>query len=113
VPHQPTREPDVAERAAIPMRFTSFQPISPAATRQWKRTIEFFNDTLAQGEAAAHPLVRGSAARMVAASALATFPNTALQTPTGRDERDATSATVRRAVRSSTGTGAAGASASR
>jgi AraC-like DNA-binding protein len=89
---------DVTDRAPAPLRFSSFQPISRAAGAQWKRAVAFFSDTLAQREAAAHPLVRGAAARLVAASALATFPNTALQPAAGRDERDATSATVRRAV---------------
>jgi len=35
---------------------------------------------------------------MLAATTLATFPNTVITEPTARDRRDATSATVRRAI---------------
>jgi transcriptional regulator GlxA family with amidase domain len=49
-------------------------------------------------EAIAQPLIRGTAARLLAATALATFPNTAVTEPTSQDRRDATSATVRRAI---------------
>jgi transcriptional regulator GlxA family with amidase domain len=53
---------------------------------------------LANPEAAASPLIVGSTARLLAATALATFPNTALPGPGVRDRRDASPATLRRAI---------------
>jgi transcriptional regulator GlxA family with amidase domain len=44
------------------------------------------------------PLLVGSAAQMLAAATLATFPNTALADPTIEDRHDASSVTLRRAV---------------
>ena len=50
-------------------------------------------------EAAASPLIIGSTARLLAATALAIFPNTALSGPGARDRSDASSpATLRRAI---------------
>ena len=46
----------------------------------------------------AHPLVAGNAARLLVATALATFPNTALTEPTIEDRHDAHPATLRRAI---------------
>jgi AraC-like DNA-binding protein len=85
-------------RASGPIRFTGFQPISERATANWKRTTDYLAELLANTEAVAQPLIRGSAARMLAAAALTTFPNTAVVEPTCQDRRDATSATVRRAI---------------
>jgi AraC-like DNA-binding protein len=85
-------------RRAGPIRLTSFQPRSDLAALQWQRTVTLLREVLANSEAAAQPLIRGSAARMLAATMLTTFPNTAIIDPTAQDRRDATSATVRRAI---------------
>jgi AraC-like DNA-binding protein len=85
-------------RAPGPIRFTGFQPISRPAAANWKLTVNYLAELLANTEVVAQPVIRGSAARLLAATALSTFPNTALVEPTGQDRRDATSATVRRAV---------------
>jgi AraC-like DNA-binding protein len=85
-------------RAPGPIRFTAFQPISHGAAANWKRTTDFLAELLANTDAAAQPLIRGTASRLLAAAALTTFPNTAIIDPTCQDRRDATSATVRRAV---------------
>jgi AraC-like DNA-binding protein len=87
----PTRKPG-------PIRFTRFQPISRGAATHWKNSVTYLTDLLAHPEPAAQPLIRGSAARLLAATALGTFPNTAITEPTAQDRRDATSATVRRAI---------------
>jgi AraC-like DNA-binding protein len=69
-----------------------------SAALQWQRTVTYLRDLLANTEAAAQPLIRGNAARMLAATVLATFPNTAVVDPTAQDRHDATGTTVRRAT---------------
>jgi AraC-like DNA-binding protein len=85
-------------RVAGPIRLTSYQPTSVSAALQWQRTVTYLRDLLANTEAAAQPLIRGNAARMLAATVLATFPNTAVIDPTAQDRHDATGTTVRRAT---------------
>jgi AraC-like DNA-binding protein len=85
-------------RLAGPIRLTSFQPRSALAALQWQRTVTFLRDLLANTEAVAQPLIRGNAARLLAATVLATFPNTAIIDPTAQDRQDATSTTLRRAI---------------
>jgi AraC-like DNA-binding protein len=86
------------DRVAGPIRLTSLQPRSALAARQWRRTVAFLREVLDNSEVAAQPLITGNAARMLAATVLTTFPNTAIIDPTAQDRRDATSATVRRAT---------------
>jgi len=85
-------------RGAGPIRLTSFRPRSALAGLQWQRTVTLLREVLENSEASAQPLIRGSAARMLAATVLTTFPNTAIIDPTAQDRRDATSTTVRRAI---------------
>jgi AraC-like DNA-binding protein len=85
-------------RAPGPIRFTGYQPVSPAAAEHWRHTVSYLGEVLANTEAAAQPLIRGTSARLLAATALTTFPNTAVTDPTARDRHDATTATVRRAT---------------
>jgi AraC-like DNA-binding protein len=85
-------------RVAGPIRLTGLQPRSALAALQWQRTVTFLREVLENAEASALPLIRGSAARMLAATVLTTFPNTAIIDPTAQDRRDATSTTVRRAI---------------
>jgi len=87
-----------SSRAPGPIRFTGYQPVSAAAAAHWRNTTHYLGELLANPEAAAQPLIKGNGARMLAATALATFPNTAVMAPSGRDRSDATSATVRRVV---------------
>jgi AraC-like DNA-binding protein len=87
----PTRKPG-------PIRFTGFQHISRAAAAHWKTTTGYLAELLTHPEVAAQPLIRGSAARLLAATALATFPNTAVTSPSAQDRNDATDTCVRRAV---------------
>jgi AraC-like DNA-binding protein len=85
-------------RTAGPIRFTSYQPTSVSAALQWQRTIAYLRDVLANTGSAAQPLITGNAARLLAATVLTTFPNTAVIDPTAQDRNDATTATVRRAI---------------
>jgi AraC-like DNA-binding protein len=53
---------------------------------------------LASPGTASHPLVTANAARLLAATALAAFPNNALADPTSQDRNDGSPVTLRRAV---------------
>lgn len=86
-----------ASRVPGPIRLTGDKPISPAAARHWQRTIAYLDEVLGNDQATAQPLIVGCAARLLAATVLATFPNTALIDPTAQDRHDGTAATLRRA----------------
>jgi AraC-like DNA-binding protein len=64
----------------------------------WRSATRFVDDLLASPEAAASPLLIGSARRLLVATALTIFPNTAVAPATTGDSRDAHPVTVRRAV---------------
>ncbi|WP_435208373.1 AraC family transcriptional regulator [Micromonospora sp. bgisy143] len=82
-----------------PIRFTDLGRVDAALARQWRRTTRYVHDVVLDNPiTSAQPLVIGSAARMLAAAALAIFPNTAFTDDTAGDRQDATTATVRRAV---------------
>jgi AraC-like DNA-binding protein len=87
-------------RAPAPVRFTGMAAVSAAAAQRLLATLEFAWE-LVIGSAAAdnEPLVTGSAARLVAATVLNTFPNTAATEPDRGDRRDAGRGTLHRAVR--------------
>ncbi|RZT78084.1 helix-turn-helix protein [Micromonospora violae] len=81
------------------IQFTELGPVSAALARQWHNTTSFVREIVLNSPAAgAQPLVIGNAARMLAAAALAVFPNTAFTEPTAADRHDATTATLRRAI---------------
>jgi AraC-like DNA-binding protein len=86
---------------AVPgrLRLTGYRPVSPEAARTWNRTIDFVRDGfLANEETPASPLLAGGIARLLAASALATFPNHAAGEPDPAESRDAHTVTLQRAV---------------
>ncbi|MEV8321410.1 helix-turn-helix domain-containing protein [Streptomyces sp. NPDC059900] len=85
-------------RPSPPLRFTSLRPSSPAAAQQWKNAAGFARDLLTSEQAAISPLITGSTARLLAATALTVFPNTALPGPSSTDDRDARPGTLRRAT---------------
>lgn len=80
------------------IRFTSHRPTGPGAAEHWRRTVSYVGELLAGPDAAGGALVRASAARLVAASVLATFPNTGLLDSTLQDRNDAHPGALRRAV---------------
>jgi AraC-like DNA-binding protein len=82
-----------------PVRLTGYEPVSPQAAAQWCATYAYVRDTvLASPDAAGQSLVATSAARLLAATALAVFPNNALTDPTTGDRHDASPPALRRAV---------------
>jgi AraC-like DNA-binding protein len=85
-------------RAPGSIRFTGYQPVSAAAAEHWRRTVSYLGEMLGNIEVARQPLIRGHGARLLAATMLTTFPNTALADPTAQDRHDAMTATVRRAT---------------
>jgi AraC-like DNA-binding protein len=85
-------------RRPPPVRFTGYQPATPAGTRLWLQTHQFVRDQIRHQEAAATPLFGAAAAELLAATALSVFPNNARTGPTTEDRRDAHPATLRRAV---------------
>ncbi|GIJ79139.1 AraC-type DNA-binding protein [Micromonospora phaseoli] len=86
------------DRAAT-VQFTGLTPTSPALARLWRHTTIYLNQVvLGNPSAYRQPLVIANAARMLAASALAVFPNTTAGEPTTTDRLAATNATLRRAT---------------
>ncbi|MEV2238269.1 helix-turn-helix transcriptional regulator [Micromonospora sp. NPDC049891] len=81
------------------VRFTGLTPASPALAGLWRHTMSYLNHVvLGNPYAYREPLVIANAARMLAASALAVFPNTTAGWPSATDRRAATTATLRRAT---------------
>ncbi|MEA5361001.1 helix-turn-helix transcriptional regulator [Amycolatopsis sp., V23-08] len=84
---------------ASAVRFASDRPVPEAASRTWVSTVDLMIEGLAADPGVlAHPLVVANAARLLAATALATFPNTAAAEPTIEDRHDAHPQTLRRAI---------------
>lgn len=81
-----------------PVRFTSLAPVSTAAAGCWKVARSHAAGVLGNPYASGQPLLIGAAARMLAATALATFPSNILTEPTAIDRHDASGATARRAA---------------
>lgn len=85
------------DRVRIP-RFRSLHPSGPAARRQWHATIRYADELLANTEAVASSLVVGNTARLLAATALAVFPNELVPEPSRRDNVGTGEFTLRRAI---------------
>ncbi|MEJ2863602.1 helix-turn-helix transcriptional regulator [Actinomycetospora flava] len=85
------------DRNPAPLRFDSLAPSSPRAAAQWKRAAAFAREVLDDDQTAASPLVLGSTARLLAATALAVFPNNLLPEHGVTGDQRATPDTVRRA----------------
>ncbi|MFI5834231.1 helix-turn-helix transcriptional regulator [Micromonospora sp. NPDC051300] len=84
-------------RRAGSVRFTSHRPVSAAAAETWETVYGYARETVDLG-AAGEPLLAGSVARLLVATALSVFPNDALSDPTISDRRDAHPRALRRAV---------------
>ena len=83
---------------SAPLRFLSAHPASPAARAQWSAVTRYVDGLLASPGATLSPMIITSTARLLAATALTVFPNTALAPAAPRDRRDASGVTVRRAT---------------
>jgi AraC-like DNA-binding protein len=88
--------PEATEAPAL----TSARPVSPEHALVWRRAVDFVAGSLAEvPRAAESPLVLGSAERLLAGLAFATFPGAVAAAPARRDLRDArVPAALRRAV---------------
>jgi AraC-like DNA-binding protein len=82
-----------------PLPWWEFRAYEPAAggADLWRKTTRFVDDLLA-GPGSDEPLLIGAAGRLLVATALSVFPNTAVTPPAAGDSRDAHTATVRRAL---------------
>jgi AraC-like DNA-binding protein len=65
--------------ASAPLRFLSPRPVGPAGRAQWTAVTRYVDGLLANPEASLSPLIVTSAARLLAATVLTVFPNTALE----------------------------------
>ncbi|GAA2978294.1 helix-turn-helix transcriptional regulator [Actinokineospora diospyrosa] len=93
-----TFDPDLfGEVAGGSPRFTGFRPVSAAAALRWRRTVEYLVENVLTGDTAS-ALVLSTSARLLAATALSTFPSTVVLEPTGLDRHDAHPPTLRRAI---------------
>jgi AraC-like DNA-binding protein len=82
-----------------PLRFSTVRPAHPAATRSWLRTVDYVITSLTVNpDAMTQPLVATATTRLMAASLLATFPNTWTTEQIRIDRTDATPTTLSRAV---------------
>lgn len=82
-----------------PVRLTGHRPHSPEAARKLRETIAYVRNLLVTLPSdAAQPLVVSTATQHLAASVLATFPNTAVTEPTAADRNDAHPVMLRRAL---------------
>ncbi|WP_243061000.1 AraC family transcriptional regulator [Nocardioides sp. SR21] len=89
----------VSPDAGPPVQLLSSRPHSAEmAALLWRLSDALGSHVDDRSEAWSSPLVTDSAARLLAASALAVFPNTAVLDPTTEDRHDAHPATVRRAA---------------
>jgi AraC-like DNA-binding protein len=80
-----------------PVTFTSFSPVEGGA-RRWSDAVQFVSRLLADPTVAAAPLLIASGARLLAATALSVFPNTAVAEAAGHPGGDTRPGTVRRAA---------------
>lgn len=88
----------VPNSRAVPWSFRGSRPRSSVAARHWVTTLDYLRQVLANPEATQHPLILASTARLLAASALATFHNSALADTSRGCPREATTATLRAAT---------------
>jgi AraC-like DNA-binding protein len=86
------------DRPSDQWEFLPFAPVTASGARQWREAARYVDGLLSDPAAAATPLVLNSAARLLAATALTVFPNTAITEPAARDRTAAHPATLHRAV---------------
>jgi AraC-like DNA-binding protein len=79
------------------VEFLSRRPTAGGVQR-WRLVSRLLDDLLADPEVARAPLVIGPATRLLAATALTAFPNTAMTMPTRIDRQDGHPETLRRAI---------------
>jgi hypothetical protein len=81
------------------LEFTGMRPVSPLMARHWQAVVQHVtHDVLPNPEAMASPLIRGQTQQLLAASMVATFPNTALDALTDSPADRVEPTALRRAV---------------
>jgi AraC-like DNA-binding protein len=90
----------VAGQQDGPVRLLDYRPVSSSAARRLQRTIAYARDTVMEAPAAlpGQALRTAAVSRLLAASVLSAYPNTAVTDPTAQDRRDAHPGTLRRAI---------------
>ena len=86
------------DQAGDRWEFLPFVPVTGGGARQWRDATRYVDGLLAEPAVVSAPLVLGSAARLLAATALSVFPNTTATEPRSRDRQDGHPATLRRAT---------------
>lgn len=82
-----------------PVRFTGYHATDASSLALFRSTFAFVRRAVVDAPGVdPQPLVTSAAARLLVATALATFPNTALTAPTPVDRRDAHPHALRRAI---------------
>jgi AraC-like DNA-binding protein len=78
----------------------AFEPAAanPGHASQWRKTTRFVENALTDPLVWVSPLVIGSLGRLLAATALTSFPNACVAPPAIEDHSDANPATLRRAI---------------
>lgn len=84
-------------RRPEPVRFTGHQPVSAAAAEVWDVVYGYARETVGLG-VAGEPLLAGSLARLLVATALTVFPNNTCSDPSIEDRHDAHPRMLRRAI---------------
>jgi AraC-like DNA-binding protein len=85
-------------QAPLPIRFSSLEPVSPAAAKAWKDTVTYVKNAALADEAVVTPLVMGNLSRLLASVALAAFPTTVVRNPSPLDRTDVQPVLLRRAI---------------
>jgi AraC-like DNA-binding protein len=85
-------------QAPPPVRFSSFEPVSPAAANAWRDTVSYVTNLVLADETVATPLVVGHLSRLLASVALATFPSTLYAEQASHDRTDSQPMLLRRAI---------------
>jgi AraC-like DNA-binding protein len=81
------------------LRFSANTPASAGLARRWNAVLELASDqVLAEDSVTAHPLLQEQLLRLVAITALHTFPNTAVADPALRLQAAGAPARIRRAA---------------
>ncbi|RSS67489.1 helix-turn-helix domain-containing protein [Streptomyces sp. WAC06614] len=86
------------ERQPVHVRFTSPGAAGPEAEQLWRSSCEYAHRVLVAATAVVPPLLVGETGRLLAAVALAVFPNNLAGGPVPADSLDATPDALRRAV---------------
>jgi AraC-like DNA-binding protein len=84
--------------APAPLRFASFEPVTPGAAKAWRDTVTYVKNAVLADETVVTPLVVGHLGRLLASVALAAFPSAVANESTQFDSVDSHPVLLRRAI---------------